>query len=86
MRRTQIYLSEEQVRLVTTRAADAGVSKAEMIRRMLNHALGLADGVGEARRAIEATAGLLPEADDWPVWLGRVRGAGADERLRRLER
>jgi hypothetical protein len=76
MRRTQIYLSDEQVRLIAARAANAQVSKAELIRRMLDQALGLGDGLTEARRAIEATAGLLPEADDWPAWLGRVRGRG----------
>ncbi|MBA3618359.1 MAG: ribbon-helix-helix protein, CopG family [Acidothermales bacterium] len=76
MRRMHIYLSDEQMHLIAARAADAGVSRAELIRRILNRALGLTDGVREARRAIEATAGLLPEADDWPAWLGRVRGRG----------
>lgn len=84
MRRTQIYLTDEQDRRIAARAADAGVAKAEVIRAILDEALGLGDGVQERRRAIEATAGILPDAQDWPEWLSRVRGAPADERLRRL--
>lgn len=84
MQRTQIYITEEQERRIAARAADAGVPKAEVIRRMLDEALGLTDGVEERKRAIRATAGILPEAEDWPEWLAEVRGAGADERLRRL--
>lgn len=85
MRRTQIYITEEQERLIAARAHDAGVPKAEVIRRILDEALGLDDGVEARRRAILGTAGLLRDADDWPAWLAQVRGAGADERLRRLE-
>lgn len=86
MQRTQIYITEEQERRIAARAADAGVPKAEVIRRMLDEALGLADGMEERKRAILATAGILPEAEDWPGWLQNVRGAGADERLSRLAR
>ncbi|CAN5786577.1 hypothetical protein BH20ACT1_BH20ACT1_10030 [soil metagenome] len=85
MRRTQIYITEDQERLISDQAADAGVPKAELIRRMLDQALGLDAGDDERRRAILATAGLLPDADDWPRWLARVRGAGAEERLQHLE-
>jgi hypothetical protein len=85
MHRTQIYITEEQERRITDRAADAGVSKAKVIRRMLDEGLGIDDGVVERQRAIRATAGALPDADDWESWLGRVRGGGADERLKRLE-
>lgn len=86
MKRTQIYISEEQERLIAARAADAGVSKAEAIRRLLDEGLGIDDG-GDARvRAVEETFGVLPEAPAWPDWLACVRGASADERLRRLRR
>lgn len=85
MQRTQIYITEEQQRRIAARAADAGVSKAQVIRRMLDEGLGVDDGAEERRRAIRATAGTLPGADDWQPWLARVRGGGADERLRRLE-
>ncbi len=85
MRRTQIYITEEQERRIASRAADAGVSKAQVIRRMLDEGLGVDDGAEERRRAIRATAGALPDADGWESWLARVRGGGADERLKRLE-
>lgn len=84
MRRTQIYITEEQERLIAGQAADAGVPKAEVIRRILDKSLGLDGGGEHRRRAILATAGLLPDAEDWPAWLERVRGSGADEGLRRL--
>jgi len=85
MLRTQIYITEEQERRIASRAADAGVSKAQVIRRMLDEGLGVDDGAEERRRAIRATAGALPDADGWESWLARVRGGGADDRLGRLE-
>lgn len=86
MRRTQIYITEEQDRLIAARASDAGIPKAEVVRRALDEALGLDDGRDARRRAILATAGVLADAPDWPEWLAEVRGSGADERLRRLGR
>lgn len=91
MRRTQIYITDEQERLLAARAADGGVAKAEVIRRILDRALGLADEPEARREAIRATAGLLPDADDWPEWLAGVRGgpeggSGAADRLDRLGR
>jgi len=86
MRRTQIYITEEQERLIANQAADAGVPKAEVIRRILDASLGLDTGATDRRTAILATAGILPAAQDWPEWLADVRGAGAGDRLERLER
>lgn len=85
MRRTQIYITEEQEKLIASQASDAGVSKAEVVRRILDQALGLDSGTADRKRAILATAGLLSDAEDWPEWLARVRGSGADTRLRALE-
>jgi hypothetical protein len=86
MRRTQIYISDEQERLIAARAADAGVSKAQVIRRMLDEGLRIDDGAESRRRAIRATAGVLPEADGWEAWLANVRGSPAAVRLKRLNR
>jgi hypothetical protein len=86
MRRTQIYITDDQERRIAARAADAGVSKAQVIRRMLDEGLGIDDGAEARRRAIQATAGVLPDAEDWETWLARVRGGGADARLERLRR
>ncbi len=85
MRRTQIYITEEQEERIAAWAADAGVSKAKVIRRVLDEGLGIDDGADERRRAIRVTAGVIPDADGWESWLARVRGGGADERLTRLE-
>lgn len=84
MRRTQVYITDEQDERIAARAADAGVSKAEVLRRALNLGLGLDDGAQERRRAIEASAGIAADEDDWPQWLDRVRGGSAADRLARL--
>lgn len=86
MRRTQIYITDEQERGIARRAADGGVPKAAVIRRLLDDGLGLDDGVESRRSAILATAGVASAEEDWPEWLAAVRGGGAAERLARLER
>lgn len=86
MKRTQIYISEEQERRIASRAADAGASKAEIIRRLLDRGLGIDDGAEVQLRAVDETFGIVPDAPDWPEWLAQVRGEDADERLRRLGR
>jgi hypothetical protein len=84
MKRTQIYLTSEQRRRISGRARDAGVSQAEVIRRILDDALDIGDDVTERVAAVDATAGILRDAPDWPEWLASVRGQGADKRLRKL--
>jgi hypothetical protein len=83
MRRTQIYLTDEQDRLLSERARDQGLSKAEVIRRLLDERLG-AGSNQERAEAIRRTAGVLADYPDWPEWLASVRGAPADERMRNL--
>ena len=84
MRRTQLYLTEEQRKRLRRKADDAGTSEAEVVRRILDEALGLADSRHERVAAIRATAGLLADAPDWPEWLASVRGASAAARLDEL--
>jgi plasmid stability protein len=84
MQRTQIYLSEEQRRRLARRAADAGTSQAETIRRILDRALGINRGPDERLDAVDATAGVLSDHPDWPEWLRAVRGRGTSKRLREL--
>ena len=79
MRRTQIYLTDEQDRLLSERARDQGLSKAEVIRRLLDERLG-AGSNQERAEAIRRTAGLLADYPDWPEWLASVRGVPTDER------
>lgn len=79
-----MYLTEAQRNRLAARARAEGVSEAEVIRRVLDEALGL-DGDGDERlAAVNDTAGILADAPDWPEWLSRVRGRGADQRLRDL--
>lgn len=86
MQRTQIYLTEEQQRRLAQRASDAGMSKSEAIRRILDEALGIEMSREDRLAAVEATAGLwadYPE-EEFNEYLRWLRGEGADERLRRL--
>jgi len=84
MRRTQMYLTAAQRNRLSARARIEGVSEGAVIRRILDEALGL-DGDEDARTAaVDETAGILANAPDWPEWLSRVRGSGADDRLREL--
>ncbi|MBA2496166.1 MAG: hypothetical protein H0V33_03570 [Acidimicrobiia bacterium] len=84
MQRTQLYLTAEQRRRLDQRAADAGVPMAEVVRRILDQVLAIDDGAEARVAAVQATAGALADADDWPVWLARVRGRTAAERLDHL--
>lgn len=82
MRRTQIYITDEQDRLLARRARDERISKAEAIRRILDRALDSGDAEAEARAIIHETAGICADYPDWPEWQRSVRGKTADERLR----
>ncbi len=82
MRRTQIYITDEQDRLLARRARDERISKAEAIRRILNSALDAGDPEAEARTIIHSTAGICADYPDWPEWQRAVRGRTANERLR----
>ncbi len=84
VKRTQIYLTERQHAEIARQAADLGVSKAEVIRRVLDEALGIDDGAAARVAAIDASAGVLADAPDWPEWLAAVRGAPMETRLEDL--
>lgn len=79
-----MYLTNAQRKRLSARARASGVSEGEVIRRILDDALGLAGGADARLAAVDETAGLLADAPDWPEWLRRVRGRGADARLREL--
>ena len=77
MRRTQIYLTEEQDERLKRLAVDRGASKAEVIRSILDREFD-AEGAGDDDRAvIRATAGVCAGYPDWPEWLDDVRGRPA---------
>lgn len=81
MLRTQIYITNEQDRQIKVLAKSRRVSKAEVIRQILDAALDTGDAEAEARAGILATAGILPDAPDWPEWQAAVRGRPASRRL-----
>ena len=81
MKRTQVYLTEEQDRRLARVAAERGTSRAAALRWALDSALGTGDAEEEARRIILATAGLLHDYPDWAEWQRAVRGKTAAERL-----
>lgn len=84
MRRTQIYITDEQERRIAEIAHDRHVPKAEVIRSILDAALGSGDAEAEARSVIEATAGLLSDYPGWAEWQRSVRGRSANGRLESL--
>lgn len=84
MQRLQLYLTDVQRELIAERARDSDRSQAEVVREILDRGLGIDRGVEEALAAVDATAGMLREAPDWPDWLAAVRARPADERLREL--
>jgi hypothetical protein len=79
-----MYLTNAQRSRLAARARTLGVSEGEVIRRILDDALGLEGDVDARVAAVDETAGLLADAPDWPEWLSAVRGRTADDRLREL--
>lgn len=64
MRRTNIYLDDDQCRALDRRAADAGISRAELIRRYLDEALGRGhDDLAADLAAIDAAFGLWADRE-----------------------
>ena len=84
MRRTRIYLTTAQRKRLSARARIEGVSVGAAIRLILDEALGLERDEDARVAAVDETAGILASAPDWPEWLSRLRGRGADDRLREL--
>lgn len=82
MKRTQIYITQEQDDGLARMAAAEQISKAEAIRRILDRALETGDPEAEARSVIRSTAGSCADYPAWPEWQRSVRGRTAAERLR----
>ena len=82
MRRTQIYITDEQAARIAELAEFRRVSKAEVIRGILDEALEVGDAETEASAGIRTTAGSMPDAPDWQEWQESVRGKSADGRLK----
>ena len=79
MNRTNIYLDEEQARSLKETARAQGISRAALIRRLIDRGLDQNDSDLESDlAAIEASFNVLSGDEDF---LGR----GADERSRHLD-
>lgn len=79
MRRTNIYLDDEQCRMLDRLATAQGTSRAALIRRLIDE--GLADGgrsVDDDIAALEASFGGAPDL--------RPLKRGEDDRARHLRR
>lgn len=64
MERTNIYLERRQTEMLDRLAKDEGVSRAEMIRRLLDRALGgLDDDLAGDLAAIDESFGVLRAVD-----------------------
>jgi len=81
MKRTQVYLTDEQDRRLGEIARARRSSKAGALRWALDTALDTGDAEAEARALILATAGVCADYPDWPEWQRYVRGRTAVERL-----
>jgi len=80
MKRTNIYLDERQTEALDRLAAQEGVSRAEVIRRLLDRVLaGSDDSLAADLQAIEQSFGALRDVDA-PA---RGRG-GREEHLARM--
>ena len=73
MHRTNLYLTTEQERALDTRARSAGVSRSELVRRIIDQELSRTPGVDEAATTamaslsdqyIQTIAGLFDEDPD----------------------
>ena len=84
MKRTQVYLTEEQDRRLAEIAEERGTSRASALRWALDSVLETGDVEEQARAVILATAGILADYPDWPEWQRTVRGRTAAQRLDEL--
>lgn len=79
MQRTNIYLDDTQLRALDRRASEEGVSRAEVIRRMIDRSLAGHDhDLDSDVAAIEASFGVFDDVE--------VQDRGDDERARHLDR
>ncbi|MEI7716979.1 MAG: CopG family transcriptional regulator [Mycobacterium sp.] len=64
MRRTNIYLDDQQTASLDRLAGQEGISRAELIRRLLDRALaGVDDNLAADLKAIEDSFGVLSDLD-----------------------
>jgi predicted transcriptional regulator len=87
--RTQIYLDDDQTARLDSRAAAAGTSRSELIRRAVDAYLSreeqeVAAWRAQWRKAIEGTAGVAPNLEEGADYVEDIRREDA-RRLSRFE-
>lgn len=88
VRRTQIYIDDEQDRRLAARAAASSRTKSDLIREALDRYLATesaADELAEFRAAVRAVAGIAPYLPDGVEYVRQIR-AGELARAEALER
>jgi hypothetical protein len=76
VRRTQIYLDEEQAERLASRAAAEGTTLSALIREAIDELLergGEGERLAGFRRAVEASAGLAPELPEGRSYVEELR-------------
>jgi hypothetical protein len=64
MQRTNIFLTEEQQKLLRRRALEEGVSKSSLIRKILDEALAITHAAVSKEEAIRVTSGIWADRDE----------------------
>jgi predicted transcriptional regulator len=89
VRRTQIYLDEDQDRRLAERARATGRTKSDLIREALNHLLDAPlseeEELARFRAAASAAFGIAPYLEDGATYVRRLRDVDR-QRQERLER
>lgn len=84
MQRTNIYLDDRQTSSLSRVARAQGISRAELVRRLIDRGLGEADGdLDSDLAAIEASFGVLGVDEGMPVRGPDQRGRHLDQLRRR---
>jgi metal-responsive CopG/Arc/MetJ family transcriptional regulator len=83
VRRTQIYLDDDQTSRLDKRAAAEGVTRSKVIRRAVDEYLTQDERDAAAwqakwRRAIQETAGIAPYLEEGPEYVENLRREDAD--------
>ncbi len=84
MGRTQIYLGEEELKLLDRAVRETGASRSELIRRAVRATFG-GQAAEERLRALKASAGSWRDrSGDGAAYVEEIRSGDVNERLARL--
>lgn len=84
MQRTNIFLTDEQQKRLQHRAAEEGISKSRLIRRILDDALGVTHVTAPVEEVVRATSGIWSDRTDEEIH--EVLAWRSEDPLERLAR